>query len=147
MVVSILMLIFIVFYSLFVVIPDFKIRNSEPIPVPTSASLSSKKLWSLIQDWRSSEKLQPYTEDQRLCKIAEDRVLNDFQLDNHEGLYKKYSNLPYVIQENLGLEPSEEKQLAGWLKSPSHAATLRMPYTHSCVYCNDNYCSQIFSNF
>lgn len=110
-------------------------------------NVNADKLFEIIQEWRTSENLQPYVKDERLCKIAEDRVLNDKFLDDHEGLFRKYSNYPYVISENLNYAISEKAMLDGWLNSPEHAQALRKPYTHSCIYCYNGYCSQIFSSF
>lgn len=113
-------------------------------------SLNSEILWSLIQTWRQSDDCRPggcqaYIRDQRLCEVAEDRVNDD--LDYHEGLYEKYSDYPFVIQENSNKGYlTESSALYGWLSSKPHAETLRKPYTHSCVATKDNFSVQIFSN-
>lgn len=135
-----------IFYAIFVVIPDLNIRMTKPMTTPKDLNLSSEKLTALVNKWRESQNLQSYIEDDRLCVIAKDRS-DDPKLDNHEGFLKKYSNFPYMIQENLGYDNSEQKLLESWLASPSHAETLKKPYKYSCTRCDGNYCSQIFSNF
>jgi hypothetical protein len=114
------------------------------VPAPTPIMLSDRALWSLIQEWRTSEGRNPYIEDQRLCVIADDRVDDPY---THDGFYEKYNNYPYVLQENLSDgHPNEKSALTGWLDSPGHAETLRKPYKASCVRCLGDYCVQIFSN-
>lgn len=125
----------------------------KPTPVtavtPTKpVELKADKLWSLIQDWRESQGLQPYIEDQRLCKIAEDRV--DDKDYSHEQFMVKYdtSEYPYAMQENLVWNAMQESDaLEWWLNSPPHRATLEKPYTHSCLATDKNYAVQIFSSF
>lgn len=135
--------------------------TSKPIPtsgsvyVPpiTSSSnvnsytgLDSNVLWSLVQNWRSSQGLQPYIKDQRLCAIAEDRVSTSPH--DHTGLYQKYGNYPYVIQENIVWSyPTEQASLNGWIGSPAHHATLIAPYADSCIACLQQECIEIFSSF
>lgn len=115
-------------------------------PTISVVSLSSDKLWSLIQKWRRSEGLQPYIEDQRLCEIATDRA--DDEDTDHQGLYDKYSNNSYMIQENLAWNmPSEKETLTKWLNSPAHLETLKKPYIYSCLSTHNGYAVQIFSNF
>lgn len=119
----------------------------EPTPAYQQKQLSAVKLWSLIQDWRVSQGLQPYIKDQRLCKIAEDRV--DDGVDFHKGFIEKYnnSNYPYAMQENQTGAASHEDALDRWLNSPPHRATLEKPYTHSCVAVQRDWAVQIFSSF
>jgi uncharacterized protein YkwD len=125
----------------------------KPTPVsavtPTKqAELNADKLWSLIQEWRESEGLQPYIKDQRLCEIAKDRA--DDNIDYHKGFMEKYDTpeYPFVMQENsVWGYSSEEYSLNGWLNSPPHRETLEKPYTHSCVATYKNNAIQIFSNF
>lgn len=116
-------------------------------PTPRLVSLDPERLTKLINNWRISQGLQSYIRSEDLCKIAKDRVLNDAPLDDHKGLYEKYSNYPYVIQENLTSADTEGEALSNWGNSSPHLATLKKPYKYSCVYCKGNYCSQIFSSF
>lgn len=124
-------------------------------PTPTPHIFSEDKLWSLIQNWRTSQGLQPYIKDQRLCDIAKDRAHDMVLLDNqddHEGFYKKYSNYPSSLQENTEYTWDEKIGLDQWLNSPSHKQALEKQYAYSCLACESigrataQYCSQIFSN-
>lgn len=126
-------------------IPSKKVVNATT--TPTVINLSSEKLMSIVNDWRYSQGLQPYTRDNRLCVIAKDRVLNDPKLDAHEGLFRKYANYPYQLAENLGGAINEDLVLESWLNSRGHSEALHKPYEYSCIYCKGDYCSQIFSNF
>lgn len=125
------------------------IKGNSTIPVPTPIqNLDSDKLFQLVNEWRTQNGYQPYIVDERLCKIASDRaddLINDF---SHQDLYDKYSNYPYVMQENIvHSETSESVALKWWLNSPSHLAGLQKPYVYSCIRCYKNDCSQIFSSF
>lgn len=112
--------------------------------------LSAEKLTALVNNWRVSQGLQPYIEEQRLCKIAAERVLVGD--DDHEGFVKKYSNnLDYptgVMQENaIWNFSSEQEGLDGWLNSPEHRAALEKPYKYSCIKTDKFNAIQIFSTF
>ncbi len=138
----------------FLLRPTTKVAEVVVKPSPTPYAFSENKLWSLIQNWRKSQGLSPYIKDQRLCAIAKDRVTNDPPLDDHAGLYRKYSNYPYVIQENLAEYQNEQQMFNEWITSPfGHRETLEKPYSYSCIVCipvkntDRTYCSQIFSNF
>lgn len=127
--------------------------KSFPKPIsPTPILVDSQKLTILINAWRSSQSLPSYIQEDDLCTIAQDRVLNDPPLDDHQNFYKKYGDYPSSLQENLTSVTEitsgspENTALDNWLSSPPHKATLERPYKYSCVYCKDDYCSQIFSN-
>lgn len=128
-------------------LPSFPVAPTIQEPTPTPINLDAEKLFEIIQSWRTSENLQPYVKDERLCEIARTRVTEDEPQDNHAGLYKRYRNLPYLISENTTIALNEQGALNLWLDSPPHAKALREKYQYSCVACKGNYCSQIFSNF
>jgi uncharacterized protein YkwD len=124
------------------------------IPTPTlqPTSLNKDKLWSLIQDWRKSQGLPPYIEDQKLCEIARDRVKAGN--DDHQGLISKmevnYYHLPQnqIIAENYNIgATTEDATLRYWLNSPSHLEALKHPYRFSCLATREFEALQIFSNF
>ena len=123
-----------------------KSSSPQPTPIPVVQFPDGEKLWSLIQDWRLKNGLQPYIKDQRLCEIAKDR--SDDPFDNHKGFFDKYGNRPYILSENVASWVSTELQtIYGWLNSPGHLANLKNPYAYSCVICQQSTCVQIFSNF
>lgn len=127
------------------------LNQPQPIPQPQNQvpAVNSEKLWSLIQEWRTVNGFQPYTKDQRLCNIAEDRVTDSF--DYHQGFKDKYYTYPYELTEIITEGYDEQDMLSRWLYSASHSAALRMSYKYSCVAtANGNpfsYAVQIFSNF
>lgn len=121
---------------------------AEPVKeyVKPPVNLDSDKLWSLIQEWRQSQGLKPYIKDKRLCVVAQDRADDGF--DDHQGLYAKYSDYPYAIQENLtSSRLNEDEALNAWLNSPPHRKTLATDYKYSCVATWSATAVQIFSNF
>jgi hypothetical protein len=106
------------------------------------------KLWSLIQSWRSSEGLQPYIKDQKICTLTAQRI-NDVQTNySHDGFAERVNKYPGEFSENLvGIDGKNEKAvLQKWLDSPEHREALERPYKNSCLACKNNYCVQIFSN-
>jgi uncharacterized protein YkwD len=123
------------------------VSPTEPIyPINAGKLLALENKWRITDDCQPGG-CQPYTQDQRLCAIAKDRVLNDPILDHHEGLLRKYGSYPYVLSENLASADNENQMLEDWLGSEEHAKNLRKPYKYTCIYCSDRYCSQIFSSF
>lgn len=122
----------------------------KPVSYPVTAKepvvLSSDKLWSLVQEWRHSEGLLPYTKDQRLCNIARDRIKAGD--DDHGGFYAQFSSSPYELSENSVWHTTDEAgALKSWLKSPRHHEALLRPYKYSCLVTDGNNALQIFSNF
>ncbi len=124
-------------------------QNTAYSVVNQNPSLNEGELWSLIQRWRVENNLPAYIKDQRLCTVAIDR--SDDGDDNHQGLYDKYSDFPYVIQENATFSNSEssneETAFNSWLNSPAHLTTLKKEYKYSCVKTHNKDAVQIFSNF
>ncbi len=117
-------------------------------------SFTEAGLWSLIQEWRNTNNLGSYIEDQRLCDIATiraDEQGRSGKLDDHRGFHARYDNSPYFLSENSVLcnrnVCANEDILMDWISSPSHAKALTAPYKYSCLRCEGNVCDQIFSNF
>lgn len=121
---------------------------------PIIHNLDSDKLWSLVQSWRQSQGLKPYTEDQKLCPIAQIRA-QEIQTDfSHNQFHRRFDNSSFAISENLIRKyapaytiTDEQDGLRAWLESPSHLDNLKKPYLFSCLRCINNFCAQEFSNF
>ena len=152
--VALITFIYVVFFSvLFLYLSSFFTSKVSSIQSPNAYVyvLNENILWSLIQDWRVKNNLEPYIKDQRLCKIALERSIEQCKLgflDNHKGFLARYSSYPFRIAENaLAFYPNESEALNGWLNSPKHLSILKKSYSHSCLKCLNGYCSQIFSSF
>lgn len=125
----------------------------KPVPATTivhdyvQPDLDDRKLWSLIQEWRKSEGLKEYSEDNLLCNLSKSRLV-EIQ-DNYEHrlfTQKDYSSMKTnELSENINLAFSEEQTLDSWLKSASHSSALKRNYVRSCLRCENEYCVQLFA--
>lgn len=120
-----------------------------------SRPLDSEKLWSLVQDWRLSQNLAPFTKRQDLCDTAKKRlpeIKDDF---SHDGFYKhnwflmkNHGGVYTWTGENLAKGySSEELALKAWLNSPTHLENLVSPYKYSCIETDGWSAVQLFGNF
>lgn len=129
--------------------PLVESQSNTPTPTPFSG-LDSDKLWSLVQNWRIKNNLQPYTKDQRLCDIANKRLAeipNDW---SHNGFYKYIYNYPKntYFGENLARGYTvEDTTLQDWLFSPEHRKNLNYNFRYSCIETQGTYAVQEFANF
>lgn len=123
--------------------------TTTPIPSPTPFIFSEKKLWSLVNEWRISQNLSSYTEDQRLCNLTEIRLKETSSDNSHNGFWKHINDFPHNgLAENLTSDYIfEESSLGGWLNSPPHRKTLEDNYKYSCLKCLGDRCVQLFANF
>lgn len=120
----------------------------------STAHLNSDKLWSLIEEWRTKEGLPAYIKDQRICDIANNRILEvDKEIKEnapHKGFVDAVKDFPIrggSFSENIVGAGSEEEALDKWLRSASHSAALRKSYTYSCISTKGPYAIQEFANF
>lgn len=121
-------------------------------PTP-SVRISAEKLMSIVNDWRYSQGLQPYTKDARLCDLASERI-SEIQLDySHNGFLKREKNRAFgfyyeKLGENLAQGyQSPDETLKAWLISPEHLENLSYNYKYSCLKCENTFCAQEFANF
>jgi uncharacterized protein YkwD len=117
------------------------------VPTPTnSPDLNAEKLTALVNDWRVSQGLQPYSKDERLCVIARKRIkVGD---DDHAGFLSNYNNYPYILAENSTWNaPTEKAALESWLHSPTHLSILKRPFKYACIATQEYNALQIFSSF
>ena len=138
---------FLIILLAFILFKPFSFTTISSSPV-----INEEKLWSLIQDWRVKNNLEPYIEDQRLCDIAKKRapeIQNEIDSSTtHSGFLTKFKNYPYKISENvIAYAKDESDALNWWLSSSSHRKALEYSWSYSCVKCFNNFCSQIFSSF
>lgn len=155
-----LIYLFVIFISFF---GGYVVRSSfVPLPPNTlekgSTNLNEKVLWALVQSWRIDNGFTPYKENDLLCEIADIRVKEQLGgPDRHAGFQSAINKVLYDypnavdLSENTGYcvtaYCNEQRMLDSWLKSSSHSAALRKPYTHSCIRSTDRIAEQIFSSF
>jgi uncharacterized protein YkwD len=117
---------------------------------PKPKSQSAEYLFKLVNDYRKSIGLDVLQKDDRLCTIAKTRgpELYDEIFVNHNMHAGFYAwTLPYYATENIVHTRSEDESFNWWLNSPIHRKAIQGGYTHSCVECWGDSCTQIFSSF
>ncbi len=116
---------------------------------PDDAVLDSEKIFSLVNQYRSTRGLAPFEQDSQVCSLAETRsreIVGEISSGIlHSGLYNR--GLPYWIWENAKYGSNEEGTVAWWLASPIHHQSIVGDYKYSCVKCSGSYCAQLFTSF
>lgn len=118
-------------------------------PAP-ARSLSSERIFILINAHRKEKGLAPLEKDEQLCKLAESRApeLHDEIFGGsyvHAGLEKR--DIPYWITENMASYGSEEAIVTWWLGSLIHRRAIEGSNTYSCGACSGNSCTQLFTSY
>lgn len=133
-----------------VLVPSPSVIPSSTIkPSPTPRVLDKKKLWDLVQKFRTGAGYKAYTEDLRLCTIARKRLPEVVTDWSHDGFYKYTDDFAHNgMGENLGrLYETEYMLVVSWINSPTHKENLDKPYKYSCIETDGLYAVQIFANF
>lgn len=124
------------------------LSRSKPTatPSPTPKPINKYVLWSLIQNWRIENNLQPYIENQIVCEIAEIRLKDVARNFSHDGFKETAVRYSYTAMgENLARKHRDEDGvLKGWLVSPKHLENLNESYTSSCLATDGNHVVHIF---
>ena len=125
-----------------------------PTAVPVTASsntggLNPEILFSMTNEYRQRMGLAPFQKDARVCSLAQARapqisaeVAGGYM---HAGLSSHY--FPYWVTENIITMNSETAAFNWWINDHIHRVQIEGQFTHSCVACVGNACSQIFTNF
>lgn len=124
------------------------VKSSTTTTVKTG--LNAKYLWDIVQEWRTTNSYNPYTEDQELCKYADERVLELNQVFEHNNPKLKLFGDTHSyekVSENIINSYGEKESLEWWLNSPSHFEALKEPYTNSCIRCSHWDCIQVFAKY
>ncbi len=119
-------------------------RNSTFI----QKNINQEILWSLVQNWRIENNLQPYTKNQTLCTIASTR-LNEVQNNwSHNKFLDRFAyKYPSLIGENLAKDWTDEiTTFNSWINSPAHLKNLKDSFIYSCLETKDSFAVQIFSS-
>ncbi len=116
------------------------------VPVRT---IDNHVLWKLVNRWRASEGMAPYTFDEQLCFFAEKRLKRVQRHFTHDGFATIITDVPtyHDYAENLAQGwTREEDILDAWLSSARHERNLRWPYTHACIVTDGDNVVHIFAN-
>lgn len=134
---------------------DNKSAASSVVPIATPVAvqkteLDAEKLWNIIQEWREFEKLNKYTKSDKLCDIADVRVVqisDNFSHKDFPSVVNKFcgSRCNIIYSENIIRSQDEHDSLNWWLNSASHSAALHKNYPYSCIATFGEYGVQIFS--
>ncbi len=116
----------------------------------TSGSLSSNRLFEMINDYRKSLKLPAFEKNEYLCKVADERrpeLPNEIYGTGyiHQGLYDR--KLPYWITENMAYYDTEDQIFSFWLRSSLHRHAIEGTYKYSCGACEGTICVELFTSF
>jgi uncharacterized protein YkwD len=117
--------------------------------------LVSNKLWAVVNKWRSTQSLDEYIRDKRLCSYAQVRLL---ELDgdlSHQGFFEfeeqVFAETDFAgLGENLASGVSQQnldEVLENWLNSPEHKRNLGDSFSHACIVCQQSICVQLFARF
>jgi uncharacterized protein YkwD len=121
---------------------------SMPTPTINPDATTKSGLLDTINKWRVSQNLNPYTESEFLCKVAEDRLPEIVKEFNHDKLnYKRWCDDCYISENIAQGYYTNKETLDGWLASPSHKAALLRNYTHTCFSTNGSESIQIFGYY
>jgi len=123
-----------------------------PQPVTTSLSnggLNADKLFSLVNQYRTSKGLPVFEKNDKSCQLAVSRAPEvDAEVASgalHQGL--KNRNLDYWNTENIISIRTEEEALTWWLGHDIHRQAIESDKKYSCLACFGNSCAQEFTDF
>ncbi len=128
--------------------------EQSPLPEttqqPDSGSLNADVLFSMVNEVRSQSGLPAFQKDAKTCSIAQERlpqIYDEIMVnhDMHAGFYALH--LPYWATENLIYQKTEIAALDWWMHSPIHRAAILGDSQYSCVACQGNACTEIFTNY
>jgi len=121
----------------------------QPMVSSNPGGLNADKLFSMVQNYRTSNNLPPFQKDDRACNVAEARAPQvEEEIDDghmHSGL--KAMNLPYWNTENIITMRTEEEAFNWWINDPIHHDAIVGDYKYSCLACSGNACAEEFTNF
>lgn len=113
-------------------------------------SLNAETVFNLVNQRRNQSGLPDLVKDRALCTIARERapqLHEEIMVTGrmHEGFYSR--KLPFAAVENIIYMNTEYSAVEWWMNSPIHRASIMGSYTHTCVACWGNSCTQIFAAF
>lgn len=126
-------------------------QQIDQLAMLSANPLESTELFDLVNAHRVFMELETLKEDEYLCSLADKRLpqLNE-EIFGDTPMHKGMETIgqEFWITENLIHTTNETKALDWWLSSPIHRRSIESPtYTHSCIACTGNSCTQLFTSF
>jgi uncharacterized protein YkwD len=135
--------------GLFYFLSTKSVKNTFSVPIPVIYA-DANKLSSLVNDWRYENNLKPFTKNEFLCGLAEQRSIDIQTSPTHDKFFQDVASLSGQISfgENLVEHAiTEQAVLDAWLNSPEHRKNLEdTRFTQMCIICQNNYCAQELSS-
>lgn len=150
--------------------PSAKIATPTPsptaLPTPAPAAVTAQTgsntstgglnadiLFDMSNNHRAGKGLASFQKDERICSLAAARapqiaaeISGGYM---HAGMNSH--NFPYRFTENIVTMRTEAEAFNFWLNDGRaddiHQVQIEAPNTHSCVACNGNACTQLFTSF
>lgn len=112
-------------------------------------SLDADKIFSLVNNYRTSINLPAFQKDDRSCSLAASRApeINHEIAISHMHIGLKNRNLNYWNTENIISMNSEQAAFNWWMNDKIHHDAIVGNYKYSCVACYKNACAEEFTNF
>jgi uncharacterized protein YkwD len=119
---------------------------------PTGEGLNPEVIFSMINQIRVQNGLAPLEKSPEVCAITESRapeLYNEIFVNGnmHAGFARRQPDIKYWMTENMIHQNTEQQAVSWWMNSPIHRSAILGNYTHSCVSCQGNSCSMIFTSF
>lgn len=132
--------------------PKPTVPTSTPVSSGSNSSnggLNADILFSMSNDYRASHGLPAFQKDERICSLAAQRApeIGAEISEGHMHSGKNSHNFPYWFGENIITMNSEAAAFNWWVNDPIHHDAIVGNYTHSCVACSGNACTQEFTSF
>lgn len=113
-------------------------------------SLNAEVVFNIVNEKRNRFGLSDLVKDRALCTVARERapqLYEEIMITGrmHEGFYSR--KLPFSAVENIIYMNNEQSAVEWWMNSSVHRASILGDYTHTCVACWGNSCTQIFASF
>lgn len=121
-----------------------------PEQAPDTGSLNPDVLFDMVNTVRVQNGLSAFQKDDNVCSIAQSRapeIYAEIMVNHnmHAGFYAR--NLPYWATENLIFQKTEAAALNWWMNEPIHRAAILSNNKYSCIACQGDACSEIFTNY
>jgi uncharacterized protein YkwD len=124
-------------------------RNTQAAGNTSTGGLNADALFSMSNNYRAGLGLAPFQTDERICSLAAARapeiaaeIAGGYM---HAG--KDSHSFPYRFTENIITMRSEAEAFNWWVNDYIHRVQIEQNNTHSCVACQGNACTQLFTSF
>ncbi|MBI3620336.1 glycosyltransferase family 2 protein [Candidatus Roizmanbacteria bacterium] len=123
--------------------------SNQQIPSLSQTNVQfSYRVSRIVDVWRSSKNLKPYTIDQSLCDIALHRLNNFRKNDLFQLLYLRDDDLKGDTYDAISPRLTTPQQVLDyWLGQKNFFERLKTNFKFSCIKCTDLNCVQVVGNF